>query len=728
MANIIDIIVQATDNASRDIERVNEALKSIEGSGKKASAVLAGLAGSIAGMAPAVAGVGALTASFASAGIGAVAFGAVATSSISKVVDASEEVAKIEEKIAQADTTKERIAAQKELAQVMAGMSTAQKGALSSLQEFQSWWGGFTSQFDPQVFGVMAQALDLVRNTMTALTPAITSVGNVLNGFLQRVNEGFKSDSAKQFFDYINQSAGSNLQALLTTAGNLFMGFFGILRAFAPLSSSFNQGMVSMSASFRKWAEGLSQSQGFQNFINYVKTNTPPLLSLIGNLASFIGKVVVALAPLGTVVLGVASSFMSWINSSGLVNGALSLLSATGQLLANNMGLVKVAVIAVALAMARMHIIAGVVKAVQMGITIFQNLVKVINLVKTAFTLLRVVFLTNPFGIVVLAITALIAIGVALYKNWDTVKAKAQQLWSTLTNAFNNIKTAVSQWASDMIAKFNNAMNNAKQAVSNGVKNIVSFFVNLASQVASKVSSMASKAQSLFTNMMSRAKSAVQNGISAVVNFFGNLASQVISKISSLGSQLASKFTSMMSSARSAVSNGVSNIVSAVKNFASTFLSAGKGLLEAFTKGIKNGISNAISAVKSGMSKIRDFLPFSPAKKGALSDLDKSGESFFPTFAKGMGKGTVAMLRMADKGMTELSSVLNEPATQMEQLQSFSLGRSSITVIHRHEHSGEVEVRGDNGNRETLSLVGNAMQTTTENDVFSGLRQAIRKM
>ncbi|AWC27144.1 hypothetical protein CG478_000965 [Bacillus cytotoxicus] len=727
MANMIDIIVNATDNASREIEGVNRALESLERSGMKASGVLAGLAGSIGALAPAVAGVGALTASFASAGIGAVAFGAVATSSISKVVDASEEVAKIEEKIAQADTTKERIAAQKELAQVMAGMSTAQKGALSDLKEFKSWWGDFTASFDTPVFKVFGESMKLVQNTMTALQPAIMSVGNVLGSFLEKLNASFKTDQVKSFFDYINGTAGANLQAFLSTTGNLFVGFFEILKAFAPLSSSFNQGMVSMSASFRKWAEGLSQSQGFQNFINYVKTNTPPLLSLIGNLASFIGKVVVALAPLGTVVLGVASSFMSWINSSGLVNGALSLLSATGQLLANNMGLVKVAVIAVALAMARMHIIAGVVKAVQMGITIFQNLVKVINLVKTAFTLLRVVFLTNPFGIVILAITALIAIGVALYKNWDTVKAKTQQLWSTLVNAFNNIKSAVAQWASDMTSKFNNAMNNAKQAVSNGVKNIVSFFVNLASQVASKVSSMASKAQSLFTNMMSRAKSAVQSGISAVVSFFGNLASQVVSKISSLGSQLASKFTSMMSSARSAVSNGVNNIVSAIKNFASTFLSAGKGLLEAFTKGIKNGISNAISAVKSGMSKIRDFLPFSPAKKGALSDLDKSGESFFPTFAGGMASGLRPMLRMAEKGMGELSSILNEPATQMERLQGFNLGRTSITVVHRHEHSGEVEVRGDNGNRETLSLVGNAMQKTTESDIMSGLRQAIRK-
>lgn len=52
-------------------------------------------------------------------------------------------------------------------------------------------------------------------------------------------------------------------------------------------------------------------------------------------------------------------------------------------------------------------------------------------------------FLTSPIGLVIIAITAVIAIGVLLYKNWDTVKAKASQLATFLTGVFENIKVAV---------------------------------------------------------------------------------------------------------------------------------------------------------------------------------------------------------------------------------------------------------------------------------------------
>ncbi|MHC1747433.1 MAG: hypothetical protein AB9856_03475 [Cellulosilyticaceae bacterium] len=52
---------------------------------------------------------------------------------------------------------------------------------------------------------------------------------------------------------------------------------------------------------------------------------------------------------------------------------------------------------------------------------------------------LNAAFIASPIGWIVLGIGALIAIGVLLYKNWDTVKAGAVALWNTLQNAFGNI-------------------------------------------------------------------------------------------------------------------------------------------------------------------------------------------------------------------------------------------------------------------------------------------------
>ena len=49
----------------------------------------------------------------------------------------------------------------------------------------------------------------------------------------------------------------------------------------------------------------------------------------------------------------------------------------------------------------------------------------------------------NPIGIVILAIEGLIAIGIALYKNWDTIKAYAGQLWDKIKTVFSGIKGSI---------------------------------------------------------------------------------------------------------------------------------------------------------------------------------------------------------------------------------------------------------------------------------------------
>lgn len=46
--------------------------------------------------------------------------------------------------------------------------------------------------------------------------------------------------------------------------------------------------------------------------------------------------------------------------------------------------------------------------------------------------------ITGPIGIVVGVIAGLVAVGVLLYKNWDTLKAKGQELWNGLQQTFIN--------------------------------------------------------------------------------------------------------------------------------------------------------------------------------------------------------------------------------------------------------------------------------------------------
>ncbi len=71
----------------------------------------------------------------------------------------------------------------------------------------------------------------------------------------------------------------------------------------------------------------------------------------------------------------------------------------------------------------------GFFKAGENGISTFGTLIK---------------GLTSPIGIAVLAIGTLIAGGILLYKNWDTIKAKAQELWAKLGEVWDGIKKSLS--------------------------------------------------------------------------------------------------------------------------------------------------------------------------------------------------------------------------------------------------------------------------------------------
>lgn len=253
----------------------------------------------------------------------------------------------------------------------------------------------------------------------------------------------------------------------------------------------------------------------------------------------------------------------------------------------------------------------------------------------------------------------------------------------------------------------------------------LSHLKGFASKAGNAITQFASKVWNSFKSMVSNVLSTVKSWVSNVVSSIDNFVYRILSKVTSFNTDLGLLFTRGWEALKGIVKKGLDMAIQAVKGMFSTFMNAGKGLLSAFTDGIKKGIGKAVDAVKGGMKKIRDFLPFSPAKKGALADLDKSGKSFFPTFAQGMGKGTGAMLAMANRGLGELNSMLAEPAQRMEQLDGFSFGRRNDRLTIAFEVGGEVNF---NGERTRVSETTTIHETTNSVDeIIDGLRQAIRK-
>lgn len=113
-------------------------------------------------------------------------------------------------------------------------------------------------------------------------------------------------------------------------------------------------------------------------------------------------------------------------------------------------------------------------------ITNLMNLWKASTIAQTIATKgLNGAMKANPIGVVITLIGLLVAAGVALYKNWDKVKAFAGQLWDKLKTVFGNIKDSAVERFNSVKNAIINPIESAKDKVKGIVDKIKGFFTGL---------------------------------------------------------------------------------------------------------------------------------------------------------------------------------------------------------------------------------------------------------
>lgn len=87
-----------------------------------------------------------------------------------------------------------------------------------------------------------------------------------------------------------------------------------------------------------------------------------------------------------------------------------------------------------------------------------------------------ITIMTGPVGLIVAAIAAAIAAGIAIYKNWDKIKAKALELKDKIAATFEQVKAKVvsifNAIKTAMLTPFNTAVNLIRTAI-NKIKSII---------------------------------------------------------------------------------------------------------------------------------------------------------------------------------------------------------------------------------------------------------------
>ena len=141
-----------------------------------------------------------------------------------------------------------------------------------------------------------------------------------------------------------------------------------------------------------------------------------------------------------------------------------------------------------------------------------------------------IAFLTSPITLVIAAIGAVIAIGVLLWRNWDTIKAKCSELWAALKEKFTQIKdsvvTKVSQLKDKAVEKFKALKDSISLAISNAKKTVTDTFQNIYDSVVDKATSIYNKVKEKFD--------AVKTAISDAIQKAKDTVSDVIAKIKDL--------------------------------------------------------------------------------------------------------------------------------------------------------------------------------------------------
>lgn len=123
-------------------------------------------------------------------------------------------------------------------------------------------------------------------------------------------------------------------------------------------------------------------------------------------------------------------------------------------------------------------VIAGLVAALAPVLIIVGKLITSIGMILTYAPVIGAAFsaLAGPIGIVAAAIAAAIAIGVALYKNWDKIKKAASTLKEYVLGAFKALKDGVKRLFGDIKDAMITPIEAARDAIKEIIKKIKGFF------------------------------------------------------------------------------------------------------------------------------------------------------------------------------------------------------------------------------------------------------------
>ncbi|VRS55296.1 TMP repeat family [Streptococcus pneumoniae] len=307
--------------------------------------------------------------------------------------------------------------------------------------------------------------------------------------------------------------------------------------------------------------------------------------------------------------------------------------------------------------------------------------------------------LTSPITWVIAAIAALIAIGVLLYQNWDTVIEFAKTAWQGLCDFISGICRAIGEFFSGLWTKlqeifepigqwFGEKFQQAWDAIVNIFTPIGSWFGQRWADVTSALANIGA----WFTDMFQKAWTGLTNIFSKLGSWFGERWNDVTSVLANVSSWFGNMFTSAYNAVKNAFSS-IGGFFSGVwSTVQSIFVNAGQKVGSAVGGAFRSAVNAVLGTIEN---VVNGFIGMINGVLGVVRNL--------PGLGWVGSVSTVSLPRLARGG------IVDSPTIAM-------IGEAGKEAVVPLENTGFIQTLG----RVVSSAVVNAMAGVSPQGGFSG--------
>ena len=262
------------------------------------------------------------------------------------------------------------------------------------------------------------------------------------------------------------------------------------------------------------------------------------------------------------------------------------------------------------------------------------SVVPALSKIGTAFKALWAIMAANPW---VLIAAAAIAAAILIYKNWDKIVAWFTKIWEYI----KMYALQAWEWLKKMFLNYT-----PHGLIIKHWDKISAWFSGLWERIKSLTSQAWQWLKKMFLNYTPHGLIIKHWG--SIVEFFGGLWDKV---------------------------KGVfRGFIDWLKGLGSIFVKAGANIMTSIWEGIKSMASKPIQAMQDVVKKIREFLPFSPAKRGPLMDLHRV--KIVETIAQAIKPAPLV------KAMQVTTAAAVMATTPVNSMSSNNIGGGSVSIVY----------------------------------------------